>query len=234
MFGNKIKKLILGYRASSDVYINFLRKQGIEIGNNVRIYRPFNTTIDFQNPHLLTIGNDVQITGPVTILTHDYSWSVLKKKYNYIYGNQRKTKIGNNVIIGWGATILGGSHIGDNVIIGANSVVSGKIEPDSVYAGNPARKIMSLEAFKEKREKRQLSEAKSYVLEYKKKYGSIPSESQLSDYFFLFRRNDDIEQFHKNMTLMENYDDSLKVLKNHKPKFNNYKEFIKYCLKDCG
>ncbi|MCI7714774.1 hypothetical protein [Peptostreptococcus porci] len=79
MFGNKIKKLILGYRASSDVYINFLRKQGIEIGNNVRIYRPFNTTIDFQNPHLLTIGNDVQITGPVTILTHDYSWSVLKK-----------------------------------------------------------------------------------------------------------------------------------------------------------
>ena len=93
---------------------------------------------------------------------------------------------------------------------------------------------MSLEAFKEKREKRQLSEAKNYVLEYKKKYGSIPSESQLSDYFFLFRRNDDIEQFHKNMTLMENYDDSLKVLKNHKPKFDNYKEFIKYCLKDCG
>lgn len=40
------------------------------------------------------------MTGPVTILTHDYSWSVLKKKYGIIYGNQRKTVIGNNVFIG--------------------------------------------------------------------------------------------------------------------------------------
>ena len=88
----------------------------------------------------MTIGNDVQITDPVTILTHDYSWSVLKKKYGIIYGNQRKTVIGNNVFIGWGATILGGSHIGDNVIIGANSVVSGNVDSNSVYAGNPARK----------------------------------------------------------------------------------------------
>lgn len=79
MLKDKIKELVLGYRASSEAYINFLRKQGIKVGNNVKLYRPFNTTIDFQNPHLLTIGNDVQITGPVTILTHDYSWSVLKK-----------------------------------------------------------------------------------------------------------------------------------------------------------
>lgn len=102
MLKDKIKKLVLGHRASSEAYINFLRKQGIKVGTNVKLYRPFNTTIDFQNPHLLTIGNDVQITGPVTILTHDYSWSVLKKKYGYIYGNQRKTEIGNNVFIGWG------------------------------------------------------------------------------------------------------------------------------------
>lgn len=40
------------------------------------------------------------------------------KEYNgYIYGNQRKTVIGNNVFIGWGVTILGGSQAGDNVII---------------------------------------------------------------------------------------------------------------------
>lgn len=214
MFGNKIKKLILGYRASSDVYINFLRKQGIEIGNNVRIYRPFNTTIDFQNPHLLTIGNDVQITGPVTILTHDYSWSVLKKKYNYIYGNQRKTKIGNNVIIG------------------ANAVVSGIVEDNSVYAGNPAKKIMSLADFKAKREKRQLSEAKAYVREYKLRFGVIPPESKLTEYFFLFKKNDDVKTFHEMLTLMGNYENSVKELEVHKPAFNNYEEFIDYCLKD--
>ena len=174
MFINKIKSILLGYRGDSDKYINFLRQQGVTVGKNVKLYRPFNTTIDFQNPHLLSIGNDVQITGPVTILTHDYSWCVLKKKYGYIYGNQRKTVIGNNVFIGWGATILGGTKVGNNVIIGANSVVSGNVESNSVYAGNPAHKIMSLDEFRTKREKHQLNEAKNYVLEYKDKYGTVP------------------------------------------------------------
>lgn len=77
-----------------------------------------------------------------------------EKKYGYIYGNQRKTEIGNNVFIGWGATILGGSQVGNNVIIGANAVVSRIVEDNSVYAGNPAKKIMSLVDFKAKREKR--------------------------------------------------------------------------------
>lgn len=68
-------------------------------------------------------------------------------------GDQRKTVIGSNVFIGWGATILAGKRIGDNTIIGANSVVSGIIEGDSVYAGNPAQKIMSLDDYYQKRKK---------------------------------------------------------------------------------
>lgn len=234
MFINKIKNILLGYRGDSDKYINFLRQQGVTIGKNVKLYRPFNTTIDFQSPHLLSIGNDVQITGPVTILTHDYSWCVLKKKYGYIYGNQRKTVIGNNVFIGWGATILGGSKVGNNVIIGANSVVSGNVESDSVYAGNPAHKIMSLDEFRKKREKHQLDEAKNYVLEYKDKYGTVPPQSKLSAYFFLFSDNDKIASFHDNLKLMDNYADSLNVLKKHKPMFKSYKEFLDYCLDDKG
>ena len=76
----KIKVAILGYRATSASYIEHLKKIGVEIGNDVVLFRPMNTTIDTQNPHLLRIGNHVMITGPVTILTHDYSWSVLKRK----------------------------------------------------------------------------------------------------------------------------------------------------------
>ena len=139
---NLLKKKLLGYKLSSESYINYLQKKGVKVGKGIEIFRPFRTEIDMQNPHLLTIGDYVQMTGPVTILTHDYSWSVLKRKYNgEILGNQRETIIGNNVFIGWGATILGGSKIGDNTIIGANSVVSGKIKGNSVYAGNPARFI---------------------------------------------------------------------------------------------
>lgn len=229
MFGNKLKEIILGYRANSDTYIRFLRKQGVKIGQNVKIYRPFNTTIDFQNPHLLTIGDDVQITGPVTILTHDYSWCVLKKKYGHIYGNQRKTKIGSNVFIGWGATILGGSSIGNNVIIGANSVVSGQLENDSVYAGNPARKIMTLDEYYDKRKSKQLKEAVDFVKEYKKRYNKIPPEEKLNEYFFLFKPSKLNKKFIEQLKLMGNYDESKANLsKNYK--FSSYKEFINYCL----
>lgn len=37
--------------------------------------------------------------------------------------------------------------IGNNCIIGAGSVVTGKLDDNSVYAGNPAKRICSLEEF---------------------------------------------------------------------------------------
>lgn len=225
-----VKRLVFGYRSSSTDYVNHLKESGISVGENVVIFRPFNTTIDTQNPHLLSIGNDVQMTGPVTILTHDYSWSVLKRKYGYIYGNQRKTVIGNNVFIGWGATILGGSKIGDNVIIGANAVVSGHVDSDSVYAGNPAKKLMTLEEFKRKREKKQLEEAKIAVQEYVERYGTVPPESELDEYFFLFKQVDDVPAFRRQMKLMRNYEQSDEILAKHEPMFNNYQDFLEYCL----
>ena len=160
---DKIKIAVYGYRATSASYINHLKKIGIEIGSDVVLFRPMNTTIDTQNPHLLKIGSHIMITGPVTILTHDYSWSVLKRKYGEILGNQKETVLEDNIFIGWGATILAGSHIGSNSIIGAGSIVSGELEGDAVYAGNPAHKIMSIEDYYEKRKKKQLEEAVNYV-----------------------------------------------------------------------
>lgn len=49
--------------------------------------------------------------------------------------------IGNNVNIGYGATIIGNIKIGNNVIIGANAVVTKSFEDNSIVVGNPARKI---------------------------------------------------------------------------------------------
>ena len=232
-FKRIIKRKILGYKADSDSYIEYLKNLGVKIGKGVKIYRPFNTTIDIQNPHMLRIGNNVQMTGPVTILTHDYSWSIIKSVYGEILGNQQETVIGDNVFIGWGATILGGAHIGDNVIIGANAVVSGNVDSNSVYAGNPARKIMSLEEFKNKRVKSQLDEAVKYVLSYEKRFGKYPEESKLDEYFFLFKQNshDLIPEFERKMNFMGNYDMSLKALENNSSLFNNYNEFIEYCRK---
>jgi acetyltransferase-like isoleucine patch superfamily enzyme len=49
--------------------------------------------------------------------------------------------IGNDVWIGYGATILSGLSIGDGAVIGAMSVVTKNVAPCSIVAGNPAKKI---------------------------------------------------------------------------------------------
>lgn len=50
-------------------------------------------------------------------------------------------KIGNDVWIGSGATLLGGADIGDGAVIGAFSLVAGKIPPYSIAVGQPAKVI---------------------------------------------------------------------------------------------
>ena len=47
--------------------------------------------------------------------------------------------IGNNVVIGAGAVIIGGITIGDNVMIGANSVVLESIPSNVTVVGIPAK-----------------------------------------------------------------------------------------------
>lgn len=49
--------------------------------------------------------------------------------------------IEDNVWIGENVCILPNVHIGKNAVIGAGSVVTHDVEANSVYAGNPARKI---------------------------------------------------------------------------------------------
>jgi serine O-acetyltransferase len=54
---------------------------------------------------------------------------------------KRHPTLGNHVVIGAGAKILGGITIGDNVKIGANSVVLKSVSANSTVIGVPARVI---------------------------------------------------------------------------------------------
>ncbi len=54
---------------------------------------------------------------------------------------KRHPTLGNHVVVGAGAKILGGIRIGDNVKIGANSVVLKSVPPNSTVIGVPARVI---------------------------------------------------------------------------------------------
>ena len=54
---------------------------------------------------------------------------------------KRHPTIGNNVLIGTGAKVLGPFKVGDNSRIAANSVVLSEIPPDSTAVGIPARVV---------------------------------------------------------------------------------------------
>jgi acetyltransferase-like isoleucine patch superfamily enzyme len=63
--------------------------------------------------------------------------------YKQGYSSNEPVIIGNDVWIGSRVTILPGVKIGDGAIIGASAVVTKDVEPYSIVAGNPAKKIGS-------------------------------------------------------------------------------------------
>lgn len=230
-----MRRIIFGKKASSKTYINYLKSNGFHIGENVNIYGVNHVQIDDLNPHLLEIGNNVEITWGCTILSHDYSWSVYKAMTGEIVGNMKKTTIGNNVFLGTGSTILGGTNIGDNVIIGAGAVVSGLVEANSVYAGVPARRICSIEEFMSKRKEKQLNEAVEIFVNYYKCFKRVPDESCFHEYFALFTgKKTDIQNltpvFNRKLSLCMNREKSLEWINHNEAPFDNYDDFVNYCL----
>ena len=124
MLKQLVKKLIQGPKASPAAYIDHLRKIGMKIGEDVSIYASTKTLIDETLPWMITIGDHVRIAQGVSILAHDYSWSVLKGMTGGILGASGRVRIGSNVFIGMQAIILRGVTIEDNVIIGSGAVVT--------------------------------------------------------------------------------------------------------------
>ena len=52
---------------------------------------------------------------------------------------KRHPTLGNHVVVGAGAKVLGGIQIGDNVKVGANAVVLRSVPANSTVVGNPGR-----------------------------------------------------------------------------------------------
>lgn len=215
----------------SALTVKKLRRMGMRIGERTTIFNANTVLIDKTRPWLIDIGDDVQITRGVVILTHGYDWSVLKGKYGEVLGSAGKVKIGNNVFVGMNTVILKGVTIGNNVIIGAGSLVNKDIPDNCVAAGNPARVIMSLEDYHEKRIAAQEKEAAELVREYRAVYGRDPDEAALSEFFWLFT-GDDGElppSWEAQMQQVGNRAFSGQVLREREPKYKNLQEFLDNC-----
>lgn len=76
-------------------------------------------------------------TFPFAIFGEDWKDAMEGKSYP----TKGDTEIGNDVWIGFDATIMPGVKIGDGAIIGSKSVVTKDVEPYSIVGGNPAKLI---------------------------------------------------------------------------------------------
>lgn len=74
---------------------------------------------------------------PFAVFGEGWSDAMEGKSYPY-KGN---TVVGNDVWIGYNATIMGGVTIGDGAIIAANATVVKDVAPYSIVGGNPAKEI---------------------------------------------------------------------------------------------
>ena len=154
-------------------YVDYLRKQGIRVGENVNFRYPAHTMIDITLPCLVEFGDNLDINDHFSVLTHDFGTFVFRDLYKDFINSSGKVKIGNNIVFGRNVTILKGVTIGDNCIIGAGSIVSNSIPPYSVAVGSPAKVVCSIEEYYKKRKSRSVAEAIEYAHELAKSKGGV-------------------------------------------------------------
>lgn len=227
----KIKKNLIPKKIRSEEYVNYLKTMGISIGQGTYFFSPYTTNVDIQRPWMLKIGEYCKITSGVIILAHDYSRSVVRRKYGEIVGEAKETIIGDNVFIGMNSIICMGSHIGNNVIIGAGSVITGTIPDDSVVGGVPGKVICSLESYYTKRKSRTLDEAILYFHNFQKMYKRNPSESEMGPFFPLFMQRNLDEIRRKNIFTALSGDNEKEILEEFlktSPRFQSYEEFRQF------
>lgn len=107
----------------------------IEVGNHVS----FNEYSILLGRGGISIGNDVRIAAHAMVVSFDHNFDDLTQPIRLQGVTKKPIVIEDDVWIGAGAKILGGSHIARGCVIGANAVVKGKTEPYGIYVGAPAR-----------------------------------------------------------------------------------------------
>lgn len=137
---------------------NDLRSRGLVVGRNFNMLD--GVKIDWSHCWHITIGDDVTLAPGVRILAHDAS-----TKTYLGYTRIAKVDIGDRVFIGAGSIVLPGVRIGNDVVIGAGSLVSRDIPDKVVAAGNPARVLVGMDEYLD-RKRREMGEVPTFGEEY--------------------------------------------------------------------
>jgi serine O-acetyltransferase len=90
-------------------------------------------------PHTSGIVIGARRIGQNAVIYHQVTLGA--KEMDVLYDLTKRPLIGDNVVIGSGAKVLGSIEIGDNSVVGANAVVTQSVPPNVVVGGIPARII---------------------------------------------------------------------------------------------
>lgn len=113
------------------------------IGSNVTIGKDCRIQGSVYIADGCTIGDEVFI-GPNATLTND--------RYPPSGGIWKPVIVQNKVVIGANSTIVAGAVLNAECIVGAGSVVTSDVPAREVWAGNPARFMMTLSEYNAKRD----------------------------------------------------------------------------------
>ncbi|RXZ78249.1 acyltransferase [Paenibacillaceae bacterium] len=129
----------LDIRTPSMLGRTFIASRNLHVGKRSFI----NYGCYFENLAHVKIGNGCSIAMEVMFCTASHLIGAPDQRAGEV--DAKPIIVGNGTWIGTRSTILGGVTIGEGCIIAANSLVNKDCEPNSIYAGVPARKIRQLE-----------------------------------------------------------------------------------------
>jgi acetyltransferase-like isoleucine patch superfamily enzyme len=112
------------------------RQACVSIGERTTINNGFTAIAETT---AIEIGKRCMIGPHVTIFDTDFHPLDRQKRSAGEQPNRAPVRIGDDVFIGAGVTILKGVSVGDGAVLGANAVVIADIPADAIAAGNPAR-----------------------------------------------------------------------------------------------
>jgi chloramphenicol O-acetyltransferase type B len=120
------KKVVIGknFYIGRDSFI----ESDVVIGDNV-IWANRVALVGRYDHHYQQIGVPIRLASQIR--DKDYNW----------HGLNNLTVIEDDVWVGYGSTIMSGVTIHTGSVIAAGSVVTKDVEPYSIYAGIPARKV---------------------------------------------------------------------------------------------
>lgn len=137
--GSILVKLSYSRWLPSRIRVNMLQKAGVNFVDKASVFIGSNVSFDTHYPNLITIEKGVQLTQGVKLITHSVIVRPPFRKHRL-----GRIKLGKNAFLGSGTIVLPDVEVGENTLVGAGSIINRNLDPNSLYVGNPIKKIKDI------------------------------------------------------------------------------------------